>query len=218
MKTIGVALIVLIVVAGMLVSLGAMSGYLDLNIEFGLKDDIAAIQTSNSPDIVIIADNDDEPDVETQVQVPPPKSIFWYQTPFKTIFWKPEFAEMPPMETAEVDWDDLIKKSDPPEVYIPDPPETIENSDIIGVIENPNIPGIVDPNIRYGTGKIWYMDVEGGFYGIVSDDGEHYDPINLASEFQVDSLQVSFTVKILDMVSIHMWGTAVEILEIEMLD
>ena len=209
MKTIGVALIVLIVVAGMLVSLGAMSGYLDLNIEFGSKDDIAATQTRNSPDIVIIADND-EPDTETQVQVPPPKSIFWYQTPFKTIFWEPEFAELPPIEYAEVDWDDLIKKSDPP--------EAIENSDIIGIIENPNIPGIVDPSIRSGTGKIQYMDFEGGFYGIVSDDGEHYDPINLASEFQVDGLQVSFTVKILDSVSIHIWGMVVEILEIEILD
>jgi len=209
MKTFAIAFVTVVIVSGVLVSLGAMSGYLDFNIEFGLKDDIVATQTSNSPDIVIIADNN-EPDTETKVQVPPPKSIFWYQTPFKTIFWEPEFAEMPPIEYAEVDWDNLIKKSDPP--------EAIENSDIIGVIENPNIPGIVDPSIRSGTGKIQYMDFEGGFYGIVSDDGEHYDPINLASEFRVDSLQVSFTVKILDMVSIHIWGRVVEILEIELLD
>ena len=69
-----------------------------------------------------------------------------------------------------------------------------------------------------GTGVVTYIDLEGGFYGVVSDDGEKYDPINLGAEFQVDGLRVSFEVKIReDMVSTHMWGTLVEIVKIEKL-
>ena len=73
-------------------------------------------------------------------------------------------------------------------------------------------------NYVEGTGRIQYNDFEGGFYGIVSDDGEHYDPINLPSEFEEDGLRVGFKLKILEnQSSIHMWGTVVEILEIKKL-
>ncbi len=73
-------------------------------------------------------------------------------------------------------------------------------------------------NYVEGTGRIQYNDFEGGFYGIVSDDGEHYDPINLPSEFEEDGLRVEFKLKILEnQSSIHMWGTVVEILEIKKL-
>ena len=73
-------------------------------------------------------------------------------------------------------------------------------------------------NYVEGTGRIQYNDFEGGFYGIVSDDGEHYDPINLPSEFEEDGLRVGFKLKTLEnQSSIHMWGTVVEILEIKKL-
>ena len=78
--------------------------------------------------------------------------------------------------------------------------------------------GCVDEGIIVGTGEIQYIDLEGGFYGIVSDNGEHYDPINLPSEFEEDGLRVGFKLKILEnQSSIHMWGTVVEILEIKKL-
>lgn len=73
-------------------------------------------------------------------------------------------------------------------------------------------------NIVSGTGTIGFLNFEGGFYGIVSDDGEHYDPVNLSREFQVDGLRVRFEVKVLQGVgSIHMWGKVVSILHIERL-
>ncbi len=73
-------------------------------------------------------------------------------------------------------------------------------------------------DIISGTGTITYVDLEGGFYGIVGDNGEHYDPINLSQEFQVDCLPVRFEAKIRDdLVSTHMWGTMVEITRIESL-
>ena len=72
-----------------------------------------------------------------------------------------------------------------------------------------------------GTGAIRYLEVEGGFYGIVADDGTNYDPINLSSdfsEFQEDGLRVTFKGKIRDdLDSLHMWGTIIELTALEKL-
>ena len=63
-----------------------------------------------------------------------------------------------------------------------------------------------------------FSDLEGGFYGIVDDAGERYDPVNLGDEFKSDGLRIRFEAKILrDYVSVHMWGRLVEILEVERL-
>jgi len=70
-----------------------------------------------------------------------------------------------------------------------------------------------------GTGTIVWLNFEGGFWGIIGDDGEHYDPINLNSEFQCEDLRVYFEAKIrTDLVSFHMWGKIVEILKIQKLE
>ncbi len=67
-----------------------------------------------------------------------------------------------------------------------------------------------------GTGTVRFIPIEGGFYGIVGNDGEHYDPINLGKEFQVDGLRVRFEAKKRDdQASFHMWGTLIEIINIE---
>jgi inhibitor of cysteine peptidase len=69
-----------------------------------------------------------------------------------------------------------------------------------------------------GTGTIQYNDFEGGFYGIVSDNNEYYDPINLPKEFEEDGIRVEYSIKILEnQTSIHMWGEVVEIIEIQKL-
>ncbi len=67
-----------------------------------------------------------------------------------------------------------------------------------------------------GTGTVKYIDLEGGFYGIIGDNGEQYDPTNLSPEFQEDCLSVSFEAKVRDdIASTHMWGTVIEITKIE---
>jgi len=67
-----------------------------------------------------------------------------------------------------------------------------------------------------GTGTIRYIPLEGGFYGIVGDDGKNYDPVNLKEEFRKDGLRVRFEAKVRkDLVSFHMWGRLVEIIRIE---
>lgn len=67
-----------------------------------------------------------------------------------------------------------------------------------------------------GTGTVEFFDVEGGFYGISSDDGAHYLPLNLDPELMVNGTRVFFNVTVSDQqASIIMWGTAVEVNSIE---
>ena len=73
-----------------------------------------------------------------------------------------------------------------------------------------------DEDIVYVIGTVEYIDLEGGFYGIIGNDGKHYDPINLGPEFQEDCLRIYFEAKIReDVASTHMWGIPVEITRIE---
>lgn len=70
-----------------------------------------------------------------------------------------------------------------------------------------------------GTGSIKYIGLEGGFYGIVADDGKRYDPVNLPEEFRQDGLRVRIELRPRpDMASLHMWGMIVEVLKIEKLE
>jgi len=68
------------------------------------------------------------------------------------------------------------------------------------------------------TGTIKHQGLEGGFWGIVGDNGQNYDPTNLAPEFQKEGLRVSFESESKpDAASFHMWGTIVEIKSIKKL-
>lgn len=95
---------------------------------------------------------------------------------------------------------------------------------VILLIESVLISGCINddkgkPSGISGTGTVKFIDLEGGFYGIIDDRGERYDPVNLDKEFQVDGLRVRFEAKVRgDMASTHMWGTLVEIMKIEKLD
>lgn len=68
------------------------------------------------------------------------------------------------------------------------------------------------------VGTVKFVELEGGFWGIIGNDGKHYDPINLSDEFKVENLRVYFEYKIVeDQVSFHMWGLLTEITEIHRL-
>ncbi len=60
-------------------------------------------------------------------------------------------------------------------------------------------------------GTVKYQNFEGGFWGIVADDGKNYDPDNLAGEFRQEGLRVQVEAVPNDRIGIHMWGTIVEI-------
>jgi hypothetical protein len=61
-----------------------------------------------------------------------------------------------------------------------------------------------------------YVDLEGGFYGIVDEHGEHLDPMNLPEEFKKDGLKVKFWYEEQkDRIGFHMWGKIIKINKIE---
>ena len=69
------------------------------------------------------------------------------------------------------------------------------------------------------SGTVVFNEFEGGFFGIVTEGGDRYDPLNLGDEFKTHGLRIRFEAKLLrDRMSIHMWGKLVEILEAEAID
>jgi len=69
------------------------------------------------------------------------------------------------------------------------------------------------------SGTIRYLEFEGGFYGLVADDGAKYDPINLPAEFKKNGLRVKFIVhEKKGVMSFHMWGKIVEVVKIKRTD
>ncbi len=70
-----------------------------------------------------------------------------------------------------------------------------------------------EPTIS-GTGVITYIDLEGGFYGIITGAGTRYLPLNLAEEFKTDGMTITFTATPEDVMTIQQWGQPVTILSI----
>ena len=68
------------------------------------------------------------------------------------------------------------------------------------------------------TGTIQYIDLEGGFYGLLADDGEKYLPLNLDAAYEEDGLRVRFAMeKAEGVMTIQQWGTPIRITAIERL-
>lgn len=65
-------------------------------------------------------------------------------------------------------------------------------------------------------GKVVFVQLEGGFWGIVAEDGQRYDPHSLAPMFQKEGILVRVKARVSDrVVQIHMWGKPIEILKIK---
>ncbi|MHC1745715.1 MAG: hypothetical protein AB9895_01065 [Negativicutes bacterium] len=71
--------------------------------------------------------------------------------------------------------------------------------------------GILSPEMVNFTGTVNYIDLEGGFWGIVAADGKKYDPLNLPMEFKKEGLRVHVEGVVKNVIGIHMWGTVIEI-------
>lgn len=62
------------------------------------------------------------------------------------------------------------------------------------------------------TGTVVYNDFEGGFWGIVTDDGQQYRPINdLPAETRTAGQRVEAEVEPVQMLSFTMWGKNVNV-------
>jgi len=62
------------------------------------------------------------------------------------------------------------------------------------------------------TGTVTYVPLEGGFFGIVTDDGDRLDPVNLPAAVKQDGLRIrGLARKMTASIGFHMWGKRVEI-------
>jgi hypothetical protein len=75
-----------------------------------------------------------------------------------------------------------------------------------------------DDGVIRGTGTIRYVDLEGGFYGLVAEDGTKYDPTPLPDSLRVDGLSVRFRVRTTGGMTTRMWGTPVELVDVERIE
>jgi hypothetical protein len=65
-------------------------------------------------------------------------------------------------------------------------------------------------------GKIIYLPIEGGFWGIESEDGKKYFPTEgLPPPFQKENIQIKATIVPSPEFNAYMWGKAVRIKAIE---
>jgi hypothetical protein len=67
------------------------------------------------------------------------------------------------------------------------------------------------------TGTVEWVPLEGGFYGIIADDGTQYDPLNLPEKYLQDGLRIRFSaVEEPGVASFHMWGTFISITSVSL--
>ncbi|MGZ9899541.1 hypothetical protein [Shewanella gaetbuli] len=72
--------------------------------------------------------------------------------------------------------------------------------------------------IKMMQGTVRYMNLEGGFWGIVADNGQQILPQSLPQEFKQDGLRLSFTSsEITDMMTIQQWGTLSNVSDIKVI-
>ena len=68
------------------------------------------------------------------------------------------------------------------------------------------------------NGTIKYISLEDGFYGIITNKGEKYLPLNLPEDFKKEGLRVWFKAKPKKVATIYQWGKPIEILEIRLIE
>lgn len=65
-------------------------------------------------------------------------------------------------------------------------------------------------------GKVVYQKLEGGFWGVVGEDGREWRPVNMPEQLKQEGKEVDLKVKEVDEeMSIFMWGTPVRILSFQ---
>lgn len=68
-------------------------------------------------------------------------------------------------------------------------------------------------------GKVMFFNLEGGFYGIITENGSQYTPLNLKDEFKQDNLKVYFRgILRPDVVTTYNWGESIQLEDIYSLD
>ncbi|MFT6919601.1 MAG: hypothetical protein ACJA2G_002237 [Cognaticolwellia sp.] len=66
-------------------------------------------------------------------------------------------------------------------------------------------------------GRVQFLNLEGGFYGIITDSGKKLLPMNMAKEFAQNGAIVRVKGKVKDVMTIQQWGTPFTITDIELI-
>jgi len=62
-------------------------------------------------------------------------------------------------------------------------------------------------------GKARYIEISGGFWGIITSEGHKYRAVNMPEQFKEENHQVDCLAELLDLdFDIFMWGKAVRII------
>jgi len=70
-------------------------------------------------------------------------------------------------------------------------------------------------NLVEFEGTVVWLQLEGGFYGLLTDDGRRYEPLNLPESMRRHNLRVRVRgIPRTQMVSSRMWGEIIEIVDI----
>lgn len=85
-----------------------------------------------------------------------------------------------------------------------------------------NVEQVADKAVADGVGMlegtVRYFDLEGGFWGIETDNGLQILPHQLADEYKKDGLRLRFNAaEITDMMTIAQWGTLSNISDVEVI-
>lgn len=68
------------------------------------------------------------------------------------------------------------------------------------------------------TGTIKYYSMEGGFYGIVTDNGDSFLPMNLSKDYEQDGAKIKFSGAVIDdLMTTQQWGTPFKINDVVLL-
>ena len=67
-------------------------------------------------------------------------------------------------------------------------------------------------------GKVEYVDLSGGFWGLIDQNGQQWRPVHMPAALQHQGLEVQLSCKqSKETISIFMWGTTIEIKEYKIL-
>ncbi len=92
----------------------------------------------------------------------------------------------------------------------------ISASTMVGTTASSQNPQPGSQEVVEFLGKVMHVSIEGGFWGLISDEGAKYDPGTLPPSYREEGLRVRVKAKILrDVVTFRMWGQRVELLQIE---
>jgi hypothetical protein len=65
-------------------------------------------------------------------------------------------------------------------------------------------------------GKVAHLPINGGFWGIIDDQGQEWRPVPMPEEIKIDGLKVKVEAReVEEAFSIFMWGTPVKIVSFE---